>query len=647
MPALVVAFLALAFAAIQALIGGAKLVYGLPSYALFAVGGFLMLAARPNRDQAGPRLFCLVSTIAFALYVCVRAHFSPVEYQARYDFFMALGALIAYFVGAVHMPGAGRRNSLIAVLLTYAVVHVIVGVLQFTRGDNYMLLPWIYRPDYGWRASGFYICPNHLAGLLEVLGLIALSFCCWGRCRNSLRMLAGYAFAICLAGIAITGSRGGWLSTAFGLLAFAIISFWAVGRLRRHLFLPMLVAGIVGLAVLIGGALTVMKTSDAIRMRLGQVYDPTNMRILLWEAALKQFNLQPVVGTGAGTYIYYGRQFRAKEVQNDPIHAHNDYLELLAEYGLVGAGLCVVFLGAHIYSGVAGMRRVVRRKLEPAYRMQSNEFALLVGTLSGVAALIAHSTIDFNLHIPANTLLVAFLFGVLANPEADAVHQRPARPWQRYVAPATGAVLLAFAVPLIEGEYHGELSRIALRDRMYPEALAHAERALSHEKKNADLYYYRGEAQHFLAFITQDERERFKLHAAAADDFAHGLAVFPQDLRLLLKLGRTLDNLGRFKEAEPFYDRAFIADPNFGNVYAYYGLHLQLQGQLKRAEEFYRKAISLGETEVAPAGLADLKQAAAGPRRGVNDIFSDFITEPDEMEAEADAANPAAQPAPQ
>ncbi len=642
MPTLVLAILALAFAAIQALIGGAKLVYGLPSYTLFAIAGLLLLAIRPSRDQAGPRLACLVSAILFAVYVCVRAQFSPVEYQARYDFFMALGALIAYLAGAVHLTGAGRRHALIAVLLVYAVTHVVVGVIQFTQGDNYMLLPWIYRPDYGWRASGFYICPNHLAGLLEVLGLIALSICCWGRCRGSLRMCAGYAFAICLAGIALTGSRGGWLSTAFGLLIFAIISFWAVRKLRRKLFLPMLVAGVVGLAVLIGGALTVMKTSDSIRIRLGQVYDPTNMRLLLWEAAIKQFHLQPVVGTGAGTYIYYGRQFRAKEVQNDPIHVHNDYLELLCEYGLVGAVLCLGFLGFHLHSGIAGMRRIVRRKLEPAYRMQSNEFALLVGTLSAVAALIAHSAIDFNLHIPANTLLVAFLFGILANPEADAVRHSKPLPWQRFLAPATALILLGFALPLIRGEYHGERSRVALRDRMYPEALAHAGRALSHEKNNADLYYYRGEAQHFLGLFTQDESERYKRHVAAAEDFARGLEIFPQDLRLLLKLGRTLDNLGRFKDADPYFDRAFIADPNFGNVYAYYGLHLQLQGQLQRADEFYRKAISLGEKEVAIAGLADIEQMTNRPRRAVNDVFFDFISDPDETDTDSAPAQPAA-----
>ena len=99
-----------------------------------------------------------------------------------------------------------------------------------------MLLPWIFRPNYGFRASGFYICPNHLAGLLEILALFALSVLFWGRGRVWVRIVAAYAVVICLVGLATTGSRGGYLSTVFALSMFAIVSLWVVQKVRREYF---------------------------------------------------------------------------------------------------------------------------------------------------------------------------------------------------------------------------------------------------------------------------------------------------------------------------------------------------------------------------------------------------------------------------
>ena len=54
----------------------------------------------------------------------------------------------------------------------------------------------------------------------------------------------------------------------------------------------------------------------------------------LWKAAIDQAKMNPVVGTGAGTYQYLARLFRPPFTQSDPVYAHNDYLQLLAEYGI-------------------------------------------------------------------------------------------------------------------------------------------------------------------------------------------------------------------------------------------------------------------------------------------------------------------------
>ena len=140
------------------------------------------------------------------------------------------------------------------------------------------------------------------------------------------------------------------------------------------------------------------------------------MRIELWRAALKQWHLDPVFGTGAGTYRFYGRQFRSEQVQNDPVDVHNDYLHLLCEYGLVGLAGFLLFFSAHMRQGWRSLSRFVSNSGGGGGALLSTRRALHLGALAAVAAYVVHSALDFNLHIPANAILLAFVFGLLANP---------------------------------------------------------------------------------------------------------------------------------------------------------------------------------------------------------------------------------------
>jgi len=502
-------------------------------------------------------------------------------------------------------------------LLVFALIHIAVGAIQFKRADNFMLLPGIIRPPYEWRASGFYICPNHLAGLLEMMAMLALGQAFWGNHRPRTRVLAGYSALMCLAGLALTGSRGGYLSVVFGLGAFAVFSLWAVQMTRRGSFWLVFAGVLVGAVVVLGGGVFFMSQSETIRERLLQVYDPGNMRPLMWKAALTQYHLAPVAGTGSGTYLFYGRQFRSYTLQSDPMHVHNDYLELLAEYGVIGAILSGIFVLAHLVSGMAGLRNIVRDQLRPGVPQLSNDLALVVGAFAAIAALLLHSVVDFNMHIPANVLFVAFLFGLLGRPLGDEETEstRPYLPagWWRWLTVALAVVLLGLSIRLFPAEFFAEKARVALRDDRNADALALARRGVAWEKKNPFLYGYLGEAEHFLTLSAADEATARMLEEDAATDYGLALKLFPRDTGLLLKQAQVLDLLGDFAAAEEVFQRLFVVDPMFGNVYAYYGLHWQLQKRIKEAELCFRIARRLGETDISGKGLQNIERLKADP----------------------------------
>ncbi len=637
---LVLSLLALAFAVIECLIGGAKLVYSEPAYIVLGLAGLSTLGLGLRQmTTVAPRRLCVLITFLLGILVCFRDFLSPVPYLARTDCFMALGIMVVYTISAVYLTSAVRRVAFVWVLLAFAVAHIGVGVVQF-RDFDFMLLPWMTRPDYGFRASGFYICPNHLAGLLEMLGLTVAAICGWGRGGIVMRIVSGLATALCLAGLAITGSRGGYISIVAGLLVFAGLSGWVFRTLRPRQFFIFLLVSVVTFGLIVGGGALLMLRDQGMAERLAQIRDMGNMRVFLWQAALKQYALQPALGTGAGTYQYWGRHFRSTTLQNDPVHAHEDYLELLAEYGVAGAVLMTVFLGVHIYSGVCGIQRVIRTRLKPSGRRTSNELALIIGALAALAALLVHSLMDFNLHIPANSLVMAFLFGILANP-TEAWAREEAEPaetplWLRLSPAVLGVVLIGSTAPLIRAEYYGERARVALRDSGYPDAIDYANRAVGLDPRNPDTFYYRGEAQYLLALSEKQQSKRAALLDSSIISFQEGLKLFPQDLRLKLKLGRTLDMCGRFEEADRVLRAALEEDPNFGNVYAYYGVHMHLQHRWKKAAAFYRKAQSLREDEISVAGLKDLERDRARARE---DNVLSFLGK-DEDEEDDDTPTP-------
>ncbi len=665
---LITALLLIGLCVSQILIGGVNLLFSIPAYLAIALAAVIPIAISSRKQGTGARFLPVVFGLVLAAYVLIRSRLSAVDYLAWTDFFMVLAAFAVYLLTAFYLTRPRQRLLVLYVLFAMALAHTVGGILQFTRDDNFMLLsllpdgspvPKFFRPDYGWRASGFYICPNHLAGLLETLGLLALGACCLGDFKVKHRVILGYVTLSCMVGVSLTGSRGGYISTIGGVVALLLLFLWVIKKLRPGRFSSAFLVATSLSVVLIGGAIWGMSQSTVLENRMGQVVDTGNMRLLMWQAALKQYALNPAFGTGSGSYLYYGRHFRDASVQNDPVHVHNDYLELLCEYGFVGAGLFAIFLILHIHSGWRAISSIVNRRLLLTGHTTNDELALLVGALAALAALVIHSVVDFNFHIPSNTLFFAFLFGILANPTSDSelTTSEPTLQMRlaRFALPMIGVALALLAFPLLRGEYSAEWARINLRNLIYVDSIANtntavafsapsvgigqplpasggesswaadyrrqhmlanaislAERGIEQESKNPNLYYYLGEAQHFSAVFEEAPEKKRIAHEAAATAYAQGLALFPNDARLQLKLARAYDDLGLFDKAGEVFMEAMRFDPNFGNTYAGFGYHLWLQRKINRAEAYYRKALELDPSnDLAGEGMKDVQHIRA------------------------------------
>ena len=129
-------------------------------------------------------------------------------------------------------------------------------------------------------------------------------------------------------------------------------------------------------------------------------------RAKLWAATIPLIKAYPVFGCGLGGYETAFLKFKTFDPLIRDDFAHNDYLQLLAELGLAG----FVILAAAACSVV---RSTIRKAVE-SQDPEGHYFALACA--GALAAILLHSLADFNLYIPANAMLLAWVAG--ASPEA-------------------------------------------------------------------------------------------------------------------------------------------------------------------------------------------------------------------------------------
>jgi O-antigen ligase len=121
-------------------------------------------------------------------------------------------------------------------------------------------------------------------------------------------------------------------------------------------------------------------------------------RIDMWAATVDLIKAHPIAGAGLGAYWVAIPQFFDYSGKKELQQAHNDYLELLAGGGMIAGGLLVLF-------AVFFLKGAIRR-------LHSHDLfrrAACGGALTGLVAVAVHSSMDFGLHVPINTIVCATL----------------------------------------------------------------------------------------------------------------------------------------------------------------------------------------------------------------------------------------------
>lgn len=305
----------------------------------------------------------------------------------------------------------GLRNFLIIFGMVYSVFALIN---HFSWNGRYF---WIFQPSLTpSHPFGSFVNHNHFAGYVEMLAPIPLALVVTRAVRGEMAVMNGFATAMMGIATIVSLSRGGMLSILSGLMLVVVLGLRpatmglpAAAQSRRlPLMLSRLLAALVIVVTISIGVIWV--GADGVIERLGvdssQVSEDEpaisaaagsalyQSRGFIWSDTVRMIRANWVFGVGLGAYqtaypIYS---------QRDRFHlvgqAHNDYLQVLADGGIV----CAISVLAFLLLLAKYARRAINHP-DPVLA------SFAIGCTGGLFAMLVHSLFDFNLQLISNSLL--------------------------------------------------------------------------------------------------------------------------------------------------------------------------------------------------------------------------------------------------
>lgn len=596
--------------AVTWVMAGATLIVG------FLAGGF----ARRPRPELHPAAGWLLPFLAYA--AINAAWISPVPWLGWQDWFNWALALATFWTVVHGVRARGPRLLLFGALALLGVTAVLLACYQRFARPDWLIIVGRQAPQFAGRASGPFGIPNSLAAFLLLLLPASLALTLRRAASAFERVLFGWLTLVLTLGLGLTISRGGWIALGLALLLWPLVIGAWPWRRRVLVSLSVLVA-------LWAGGVGLLAVAPKVRARYEMMLRDSGelKRPILWHAAWETFRAHPVVGSGAGSFNTLFERHRPEREQGDPRWAHNDYLNTLSDYGVVGG---ILLFGAA--AAIAG--RAVRSRptggAEPSrsLRRAVDDPLVVQGLAVGLFAFLVQLVFEFHFKIPALAMAFASTAGLWVSRSwrlAPAAEPTSAGRAKLVFGFAAGLVALGVAgwiVPAFRAEGLREASRreldrvvgieaSATRLALADAAQAQLSRALEFDPGNRQAWADRAYA---LAIISHEQPERdVELGRLAERDARRALAGGNLVPEFWLRLGVSLDMQHRWLEAGDAFTRALELAPTTSQAWFYQAYHLSLNPVMHRlAGAAVETCLRLDPG--SPEGQNLRRQLAPGPK---------------------------------
>ena len=335
------------------------------------------------------------------------------SYDAYYALLLGLGLCAFFALTLLLLNDKSSIEKAIWVVILAAGFQALYGALMVMTGLelSFFSEKWAY---FG-KATGTFINRNHLAGYLEMTLALGIGFLLasstrysgdWQqRLRQFIEMLLSpkvimrLTLAIMVIGLVMTRSRMG--NTAFfaSLMITGGLALLLMKNKSRSTTILLSSLLIIDIAI-VGTFFGVEKVAERIQ---GSSINKESRD----EVSRDTFNMwleNPILGTGASSYKYTYPSYKSDDVTSPRLYdyAHNDYLQFLAEFGAIAFLLLALAVALVFYWSIQAMR----------LRQRSLNQGLGFASCMGIIAIMIHSSVDFNLQIPANAFMFVFMLAI-------------------------------------------------------------------------------------------------------------------------------------------------------------------------------------------------------------------------------------------
>ncbi|MFC1769544.1 O-antigen ligase family protein [Nitrospirota bacterium] len=402
--------------------------------------------------------------------------------------------------------------------------------------------------------------------------------------RTGTHFLIGFFALVVATSLLLSLSRGGIISSGISVIVMSVMLSFR----HRNRGIPILV--LLVLIVLFVGWFGWEPIIDRFDFNQALVKE---VRPVIWNDSIRMIQDFFLFGVGFGVYGDAYPAYRTLPWNLLVDHAHNDYLEVLAEGGFVGLALAAWFV-------IAVFARVLR-----AYNARRETYAIYItaGALAGAVSILVHGFSNFNLYIGSNGLYFFFCMALAVS--ASHTRYRPelkttklnklSIPQMRFFAQVLGVLLIFYVVlqggALLASGTYNSVRKVPLEASVPDEVIDKASFRINVARYLAPfngLYRYAG--GNIEGYLKGNDQ--------TWNSYIKALRRNPLDARYLTKLGQMVTDRGDVRKAELLYRAGVKYGQRRYDKYISYALWLEQQGRREDSIFYIREAISAAPKEL-------------------------------------------------
>ncbi len=346
-------------------------------------------------------LYGLIQTIPFGMLnstggiesIPLTLSLDPFATRVNALHFFALG--LFFSVVCISIDSASRLRRLALFIIVFGSIYAFYAILQSVLSPT-TIFGLLERP----MPFGSFVSRNNYSAWMEMAIAIPLGMLFSGSVPADKRLIFVTAAVLMGVSIVLSGSRGGLISMVLQIGFIVLITYSqrerSSGLIKVGLGAGLLLAIILGTAF-VGGENALTRIQDGQTTAEGVVTRPQ-----IWNVTLEMIAANMPFGVGLGAYGVAYTQYDEASGFERVEQAHNDYLQVLSDAGIIGGILGVVFLILVFRLGRRGVR---------VSNIEGRGMA--TGAIAGIFGVLLHSLFDFVLHTTAIALLFLTLLAML------------------------------------------------------------------------------------------------------------------------------------------------------------------------------------------------------------------------------------------